>query len=95
MIRLAISERAAQDLEDIYEYIADDNIAAADRFMERLRERWDALTVQPRSGRKRDEIRTGYRSITEGKYVILYRLSSQDEVEIVRVIHGKRDFGKL
>jgi len=44
-------------------------------------------------GRKRDEIRPGYRSFTEGDYVILYRLLGAEQLEIVRVIHGKRHMG--
>lgn len=35
-----------------------------------------------------------YRSVTEGDYVILYRLVSESELEIVRVVHCKRDLGK-
>lgn len=94
MIRITFTERAAQDLEDIYEYIARDNIAAADNHRARLRQRWEALIDQPRMGRKRDEVRTGYRSVTEGDYVILYRLANESELEIVRVVHGMRHFGK-
>lgn len=94
MIRITLTEHAAQDLEDIYEYIARDNIAAADNHRARLRQRWEALIEQPRMGRQHDELRTGYRSVTEGDYVILYRLVSESELEIVRVVHGKRDLGK-
>lgn len=94
MIRITFTEQAAQDLEDIYEYIARDNIAAADNHRARLRKRWETLFDQPRIGRKRDEVRTGYRSVTEGDYVILYRLAGESELEIVRVVHGMRDLGK-
>jgi plasmid stabilization system protein ParE len=52
----------------------------------RLNERFAALAQFPLLGRKRDEVRTGYRSITEGDYLILYRLVNDAELEIMRVV---------
>lgn len=91
MIRLSFSERALLDLEEIHDYIADDNVTAALNFINRLKSRCSELTSFPGIGRKREEIKTGYRSICEGEYVIFYRLKIADEIEIVRVVHGKRD----
>ena len=48
----------------------------------------------PGVGRKWDEIKPGYRSISEGEYVIFYRLKTDDAVEVMRIVHGKRDLGK-
>ncbi len=50
------------------------NIAAADNCRARLRQRWDNLINQPSIGRKRDEVRIGYRSVAEGDYIICPRL---------------------
>ena len=49
---------------------------------------------QPRMGRVRDGLSPGYRSITVGDYLILYRIVSAEEVMVIRVVHGKRDLGK-
>ncbi len=56
MSRLSFTEPAAQDLENIYEFIAEDNIAAAVKHRQRLDKRWFVLLDQPRMGTKRDEI---------------------------------------
>lgn len=93
MIRLRTSPRAEEDLRDIGDFIAQDNIDAAISFVERLRRRCNELVPFPAVGRKRDEVRGGYRSVTEGEYVILYQVV-EDELVIVRIIHGKRDLGK-
>lgn len=97
MSRISFTELAAQDLEQIYEHIADDNVAAAVKHRQRLEKRWFALVNQPRMGTKRDEIEPDLRSITEGNYVIFYRILP-DEIEIVRVLHAamdtKRAFGQ-
>ena len=41
-------------------------------------------------GRRTDDIREGYRSTIAQKYLIFYRVAEKD-VEIKRVIHGRRD----
>lgn len=95
MIRITYTEDAAQDLEEIYRHIAQDNPDAAERHREKLKQRCESLTHQPRMGRKRDEIRPEYRSVSEGDYIILYRVVAEDTLAIMRVIHGKRDFRRL
>ena len=89
---LTFADEALVDLEG---YIAEDNIGAADRHREQLRRRWEQLVNQPRIGRVRDDLKPGYRSITEGEYVIFYRIVSEQEVQIMRVLHGKQDLGSI
>jgi toxin ParE1/3/4 len=88
--RVSFTEPAAQDLENIYEYIAEDNIAAAVKHRQRLEKRWFVLLDQPRMGTKRDEIEPDLRSVTEGNYVIFYRILP-DGIEIARVLHTSQD----
>jgi plasmid stabilization system protein ParE len=47
MKRLVVSPDAAQDLHDIWEYIAEDNLDAADRFLGKLHDRILALAETP------------------------------------------------
>lgn len=86
---MIVSPEARQDLREIEEYIAQDNPAAALAFVERLTERFTELVDFPNIGRKRDDIRSGYRSIAEGNYVIYYRVLPE-VVEIMHVLHGAR-----
>ena len=94
MIRLIFSSNAETDFEQIGDYIAKDNLDAAISFVERLRQRCRQIAEFPGFGRRRSDLRSGYRSVTEGEYIILY-VASSDKVEIVRVVHGKRDLGKV
>ncbi len=41
-------------------------------------------------GRSRDELAAGIRSFPTGNYIVLYRVVGEN-VEIVRVLHGRRD----
>lgn len=94
MSRVRLTEPATQDLEEIYDYIALDNIEAAERLKERLQKRWRAAAENPGIGRKRDEWRQNLRSVREGNYLILYH-QIEDGIEIVRVVHGARDIEAL
>jgi toxin ParE1/3/4 len=82
---ITYTEDAAQDFEEIYRHIAEDNPAAAQKHRQNLKQRCESLLHQPRMGRKRDEVRTGWRSVTEGDYVILYRIV--DEAVPIRLRH--------
>lgn len=95
MIRITFAEDVAGDIDEIYEYISRDNLEAADRQVQRLAKRWDQLRFQPRSGRARDDLNAGYRSITEGLYIIIYRIVSAEEVMIMRILQGNQDFSKI
>jgi toxin ParE1/3/4 len=48
----------------------------------------------PLMGPSRDDLRPGFRMLVAGEYVILYR-AMQDRVEIIRVLHGRRDLDGL
>ena len=93
-MKIILTEDAIQDLQEIYEFIAQDNAAAADRHREKLIGRWQALAAQPRMGRSRDDVAAGYRSIAEGDYVIFYQIVTEAELRIMRVLNGRRDIGK-
>ena len=66
MIRITFADEAGQDIENIYGFIAEDSITAADRHRARLKRRCEQLKDLPRLGRTRDDIKPGYRSISEG-----------------------------
>lgn len=90
-MRVVRTVLAEGDLLDIWLYIAQDNITAADRMVERLEQRCETLGVSPMLGSKRDDLLAGMRCLIEGNYAIFYRIQ-QDTVEILRVLHGARDF---
>jgi toxin ParE1/3/4 len=83
------SERADDDLIEIWTYIAKDNPQAADRVLDAIEARWWQLARYPYSGFARDDIAPGIRHLVVGQYLTLYRVSGVG-VEIVRVLHGKR-----
>jgi len=94
---MSVIQRTAQAEEDLIEiwiYIAQDNPKAADRVLDDIEERFNALADNPLIGRLRPDIAPELRYFTVGKYLILYR-TVPDGVQIVRVIHGARDLPYL
>ena len=81
------------DLDDIWDFIAQDDPDAADRFIETLHETCSLIFSMPRAGRYRPELARGLRSFSHGAYVIFYVIEG-DILTIVRIIHGSRDIPK-
>jgi toxin ParE1/3/4 len=79
--------QAAQDLNDIYDYIAQYNAASAARIIQRLQQTCQQLGQTPGMGRTRDDLQQGLLSFPSGNYVIFYRIGD-DGIEIVRILHG-------
>jgi toxin ParE1/3/4 len=89
-----LSPQAEHDLEGIGDYIAEDSPSNAERFIERLTQRFVSLGRNPRIGRARPELRPDLRSFPYGAYLILYR-PIDEGVEIVRVLHAARNLDDL
>jgi toxin ParE1/3/4 len=89
-----LSPQAKSELEAIGDYIAADSPANAERFIDRLTEKFIALGRSPRIGRARPGLRSDLRSFPFGAYLILYRIVD-DGVEIVRVVHSARNLDDL
>ena len=79
------------DLDEIWEYIAQDSIAAADRWIDKLFDAFDKLARNTGMGHKREAL-TAYPILfwPVGAYLILYRVQ-KEFIEIVAVTQGGRD----
>ena len=94
MARVTHAPLALRDLGDIWDYIAIDSIAAADRFLDRIDGTCELLARHKDLGQLRSEIAAGVRSFVVGNYVLFYR-STDDGIELARVIHAARDVDAL
>ncbi|MCC6221036.1 MAG: type II toxin-antitoxin system RelE/ParE family toxin [Deltaproteobacteria bacterium] len=94
MTKLVIAKHARSDLDEIWFYIAQDSIDAADSVISRLLDKFTLLASQPLIGRERPEIAAGIRSFAVNAYVVFYRYAD-GAVEIARVIHGARDIERV
>lgn len=93
-VAVVFSPAAESDLNDIWLDIAQESLAAADRFVDSVGQRSEQLSEFPELGRLRPEISDTARSLNVGNYLILYRLAAR-AVEVIRVVHGARDLTAL
>lgn len=91
--RLRLTPKARSDLRQIWTYIANDNMAAAERVLERINEIFRMLVEQPEAGRSRNELARGLRSFATRTHVVFYEVSDSS-VDVVRVLDGHRDIGE-
>jgi len=86
-----LSEDADLDLNDIWEYIAQDNIDSADRWIGKLLDLFETIGRAPGIGHKRVDL-TAYAVLffPVDDYLIIYR-AIPPTVEIVAVTQGARD----
>ena len=85
---------AERDIEEILSYIAKESPAAASRWLGALKETFARLADMPKMGLARPEIRPDLRCFAIGNYLIAYR-EIEGGVEIVRVLHGARQWQEL
>ena len=86
--------RAEEDLIEIWNYIAQDSLAAADRVLDRIETVCERLADNPRMGPARPDLAQDLRYFVSGRYLVIYR-ETPGGVEIVRVVHGARQLPDL
>lgn len=59
---------AQTDILEIWDFIADDSVAAADRWVDHLDDQFRLLATQPIMGRAREELSPGVRSFPIRRY---------------------------
>ena len=97
-LKIVRLQKAREDIVEIAAWIMLDNPVAGDDFLVALEETLRMLSNQPMSGQiykisDNLELRR-FRVKRFGKYLLFYRALDK-HIELVRVIHGARDFPTL
>ena len=91
MSRYILSTSVASDLDTIWDYIAQDNISAADRWIEKLFDAFETIAKSPGIGHHREDLtHLPVLFWPVGAYQILYR-RYPEFIEIIAVTQGSRD----
>lgn len=95
MDQYVLSSYIESDLEDIWEFIARDDIDAADRWIAKLFGAFDLIAQTPRIGHRRADL-TDFPVLfwPVGAYLIIYR-ADRSPIQIVAVTQGSRDVPSL
>jgi plasmid stabilization system protein ParE len=87
-----LSPEAADDLQEIWVYIANDNPAAADKLEEEIYEVCELLAKNPGLGHQRSDLTDEpvLFWVVRGQYIVIY-LPGLLPLKVVRILHGARN----
>ena len=94
MAKITWTNEAQRWLEDIFEYIAADNPAAAAGTVEGIYERAQVLAQYPEMGHRYLHSQRNVRIILYGHFRIAYLVKDDASVDILGVFHGSLDITK-
>ena len=87
--------QARTDLREILHYIAEDNVDAAGKVLDRFLELFELLGENPNVGHFRDDLTTHpVRFFPVYSYLVIYRDDTMP-VEVVRVLGGAQDIESI
>jgi plasmid stabilization system protein ParE len=95
MSRFILTEQAEQDLNDIWDYIADQSVEQADAVVREIRDALGLLAAMPGAGhRRRDVNDKRYRFWRANRFIIAY-FRDTEPLQIIRIVGGHRDFRQI
>lgn len=94
MAHIILTPQAREDLFSMWTYIAERDQTAADALIRRIDEVLQMLVSRPGMGSNQQQYRAGLRCFPVGSYLLFY-LTREDGIEVIRVLHGARDIPSL
>ena len=95
MPRVFLTRQANVDLEEIWTYLAQDNVDAADKLIGEFAEAVQLLASRPDLGVPQFQYREGLRcKVIRKKYLIFYE-PAEGNLRVLRVLHSARDWSYL
>ena len=92
-VQVVWSDEALNDLETIYDFIAEDSQPAAQRIVESILSRSRQLESFPESGARQQAIKSNnkeYRYLIEGNYKVIYSYQPKSQTVHITVIFDTR-----
>jgi plasmid stabilization system protein ParE len=90
-----LAPEALLDLQELWDYIATENLDAADRMIDTLFAAFERLAAMPGLGHRREDLTDRpLRFWTVDTYLVIYR-AERTPIELVAVTRGGRDIPRL
>lgn len=92
MAKVILRQEAINDLNDIWNYTFEQwSENQADKYYSTLKFACEKIGENPNLGKEYAEIRKNLLKFKSGKHIIFYHLISEDEIEVIRILHEKMD----
>jgi plasmid stabilization system protein ParE len=95
MSQYILTEEAERDLNEIWEFVAQESVTSADLVAREIREGIELVAFAPGIGHQRRDVRDPrYRFWKANRFIIAYFRHTQP-LQIVRIVGAARDFRKI
>jgi toxin ParE1/3/4 len=92
MIKYRLTNEAKNDLEKIWIYTYENfSIKQADKYYRLIIDEFEFIASNPYSGKSVDHIKEGYRVSKVKSHLVFYKLSIDEKIEIIRILHQRMD----
>lgn len=92
MAKFYLTNKAVQDLDDIWNHTVDNwSENQAELYYSSLIDSCQELAHRPKLGRSYEVVEKIVLGFRTGQHVIFYRIVTEKEIEIVRILHGMMD----
>ena len=94
-MKFLLTPLASRDLNQIWDYLAEDNVDVADRVLGEIEKAMRSVAKRPGIGHLREDLADrSYRFFLVYSYLIVYRPETKP-LQVVRVLHASRDIQAL
>ena len=92
MAKVIFRQKAIDDLNDIWDYTFEQwSENQADKYYGTLKSVCKEIGTNPELGREYTEIKSNLLGFNSGKHIIFYHVISEEEIEVVRILHERMD----
>lgn len=92
MAKFHFTRKAVEDLTEIWNYTFETwSEKQADKYYNLLLSACNELAKKPDLGKKYEIISVGLLGYKSGEHIIFYSILSKNEIEIIRILHGRMD----
>lgn len=92
MAKYVLSRQAIKDLTEIWIYTCSTwSDIQADKYYELLTGAFVTISNNPDLGKSYDDVSIGLLGIRVGQHLIFYRMSKENQIQILRVLHVRMD----
>lgn len=92
MASIVFRQAAIDDLNDIWNYTVEEwSEKQADRYYASIKFACTQIGINPELGKEYEEIKSNVYGLRTGKHIIFYQIISEQEIEILRILHERMD----
>lgn len=92
MVRVILRQETIDDLNAIWDYTFEEwSESQADKYYSNLKSDCLQLAENPKIGKEYDGINKNLLGLKSGKHVIFYQQISENEIEVIRILHERMD----